>query len=171
TKFKGYYIQKYDDTGKSLWEIQAPFSSDIFDDNQSKMDCIFTLNKVNNTKLLFAYGNTDIDVLNMLQIDKNTGENLKKNLLEFKSSYNNRITNYPIEIEHRTMKDIYGKKIFFGIDTIQLLSIHDEFSTYAKQFKDSKDKIHFKSFIVEDGFVVFEANNDSSEYKFLKFNW
>ncbi|WCO00435.1 hypothetical protein [Psychroserpens ponticola] len=171
TKFKGYYIQKYDITGKSLWDIQAPFSSDIFDDNQSNMDCIFTLNKVNKTRLLFSYGNTDIDVLNMVQIDKNTGKTIEENVLEFKSSYNNRITNYPVDIEHRIMKDVYGKKVFLDVNTIQLLAIHEEFNTYIKQFKNSKDKIHYKSFILEDGFIVFEASSDANDYKFLKFNW
>ena len=170
TNYKGYYIQKYDASGKALFKIQAPFISDIFDKAQSVQDCIFTLNKVNVNRLLFSYGNTDIDILDELIIDKNSGEILEDKKLEFNLKYNNYVK-YPHTVAHRIIKDTYGKKNYFDINSIQLLSIHEGFSNYVKELKDSKSKINYKSFIVEDGFVVFQGDNENREFKFLKFNW
>lgn len=170
TKFKGYYIQKFDSQGKLLWKIQKPFLTDSFKDNQSQQDCIYDLNIIGNNKLLFSAGNTDEDILDELIIDKQTGEIDKMQPVEHERSKNGYVIQQLIT-EQLSIPDIYGENNFFNTIGLHFLSMNDDFSNYIIQYKESKNKLHFKATTIDGGFVVLQSDLKSNEHKLLKFSW
>lgn len=167
---KGYYIFKFDRSGKKIWE-----SINIIEDNDFNkphtMSTIFVdLVQLNNNVCLTIRVNGLGDFFNYSLIDKTSGSFIKSESLEFKETFahlndaeNNR---YTINSNFKNLKELKNKK--FDFNSIVAFNSNSKFAEYITSLS-SKNDLNFYSSFSNKGIWLYESD-DKEYFKVTVFN-
>lgn len=167
----GYFIYKYDLTGKELWKI---INDDYSKKNIGKNPygtSGFNLFIKNNEKLGFWSKKYNTDERTLLEIDKQNGV-----ILQTKTAKQNGYEDlYP---SPQNASGLINSKMYFenkksvkvAIDenTMYGINYNSEMENYILNAKKGS---RFETYLSDKGIFVFEQNNKEKYFKVLKFEW
>lgn len=164
----GYYIFKFDSSGKKIWEsINTVADKEITDEG-------YTSDRTSNIylkqgKLIFTINANRSEKYTYVGfIDSNTGINISNKKINFEKDkmYTVMTGSRDFIFSFYTNKDL--KKKTFDSGGLMLLEYNKNFADYVKG-NISKDKLFFNTVIAKNGTWVIESDNESY-YKVLYFN-
>jgi hypothetical protein len=166
---KGYYVFKFDKSGKKIWESINKIEDNDFNKAHTMTTIFIDLIELNNNVCLTIRVNGLGDFFNYNLIDKVSGNSIKKENLDFNETFahldNTNSNVYNINSNFKNSKDFRNKK--FNFYSIVALNSNPKIQEYIKNTK-SKSSLFFDSQFSDKGIWLFETD-DKDYYKVTLF--
>jgi hypothetical protein len=166
---KGYYVFKFDKTGKMLWESINNIEDSDFNKDHVMTTVFVDLFQLNDNVCFTIRVNGIKDFFNYSIISKSSGKVTKSKILEFNEAFahlhdtdNN---SFSINSIFKNVKEFRNKK--FDFNSVLAINYNPKFEEYIKNVKSNND-LYFKSSFSDKGVWLFES--DKEHYKVTLFN-
>jgi hypothetical protein len=156
---KGYYVFKFDKTGKKLWESINKLEDSDFNKGHAMTTVFVGLKELNNTVCLDITINGIKDFFNYNIIDKTTGKVSKTENILFNESFSdlaNKQDYFKINSKFKGVKEFKDKK--FNFESIIAINSNNKIEDYVKKIT-SKNDLFFKSTFSDKGVWLYETDN------------
>ncbi len=169
-----FMLDKFDYTGKKIWSKSYEQPT-----NQKKgegfKEIVTTIRLVDTgVSLGIALADVGNDYVSVVKVNKTNGEitskkdlgGLKRNafLIYANLNSNKLITTYSI-------KEAFGKKIAFELETLMAYSLNTEFQKFIDSKIGLEKKLVITSNITHHGIVTIDTNHEDGIVNISKFNW
>lgn len=165
---KGYYVFKFDKTGKMLWESINNIEDSDFNKDHVMTTVFVDLFQLNDNVCFTIRVNGLKDFFNYSMISKSSGKVTKSQILEFNETFahlhdtdNN---SFSINSIFKNVKEFRNKK--FDFNSVLAINYNPKFEEYIKNVKSNND-LYFKSSFSDKGVWLFES--DKEHYKVTLF--
>ena len=165
---KGYYVFKFDKTGKKLWESINNIEDSDFNKDHVMTTVFVDLVQLNENLSLTIRVNGLKDFFNYSIISKSSGKVTKSQILEFNETFtqlhdtNN--NSFSINSIFKNLKEFRNKK--FDFNTVLVINSNPKVEAYIKNVKSNND-LYFKSSFSAQG--VWLVESDKEYYKVTLF--
>ena len=158
---KGYYVFKFDKTGKKLWESVNKIEDKDLNKKHYMYYTSTNLSFINNKLCFYVFVNENSEYLDYSLLDTKTGKEEKSKKIVF-HEYESRVgvgsDFFKLNYEYKDIKELKNKK--FNLKGIIAYDLNDKFTTYVKNVK-AKDETHFLTLFTDIGLMVVETDNDN----------
>ncbi len=165
---RGYYVFKFDKTGKKLWESINKIEDKDFNEKHYMYYTETDLSFINNKLCFYAFVNENDEYLNYGILDQATGNQEKSKKIVF-HEYESRVgvgsDFFKLDYEYKNIKELKNKK--FNVLGIIAYDNNSKYADYVKNVK-IKGETHFLTRFTNFGMLVIETDNDEY-YKVLYF--
>ena len=158
---KGYYVFKFDKTGKKLWESVNKIEDKDLNGKHYMYYTSTDLSILNDKLCFYAFVNENSEYLDYGMLDKNSGSQVKANKIvfhEYESRTGTGSDFFKLDYEYKNIKELKNKK--FNLKGIIAYELNDKFSNYVKNVK-IKGETHFLTLFTDIGLMVVETDNDN----------
>lgn len=155
----GYYIFKFDNTGKKIWESINTIDDKNDFNNKKITSKLFSNLTFYNDNLYFSTGTEfSKQLVNYALLDKKTGDILSKNKITFNvNSIKTIMNDFRYFLVSTYERDGYDNKVF-DYDGLIAIDVNSKVVNYLKNI-DSKNKIFFNAKICNEGIWLLESDN------------
>nr|WP_315156297.1 hypothetical protein [uncultured Flavobacterium sp.] len=160
-KPKGYYVFKFDKTGKKLWESINIIEDSDFNKNHLMTTVLVDLVQLNENVCFTIRVNGSKDFFNYSMISKTSGKVTKSQILEFDDTNKN---SFSINSIFKNLKEFRNKE--FDFNTVLVINSNPKVEEYIKNVKSNND-LYFKSSFSDKG--VWLVESDKEYYKVTLF--
>ena len=160
---KGYYVFKFDKSGKKIWESINNIADSDFNKNHVMTTVFVDLMQLNNNLCFTIRVNGLKDFFNYSIISSSSGEVTKSQILEFNETFahlddtNN--NSFNINSSFKNLNELKNKK--FDFNSIVAFNSNSNFADYIKKIK-SRNDLKFYSSFSSKGIWLYES--DEKEY-------
>jgi hypothetical protein len=156
---KGYYVFKFDKTGKKLWESINKLDDNDFNKNHTMTTVFVDLFVLNNNICLNIQINGLGDFYNYNIIDKTNGKVTKTENIEINETFSkisSKADLFKINKKFKDFKEFKDKK--FSFETLVAINSNSKIEDYVKKIS-SKNDLFFKSSFSDKGIWLYETDN------------
>jgi hypothetical protein len=165
---KGYYVFKFDKSGKKIWESINKIEDNDFNKSHTMITIFVDLVQLNNNLCFTIRVNGLGDFFNYSLIDKSSGNIFKTQNIEFNETFahlddtNN--NDFRINSDFKNLKEYKNKK--FNFNSIIAINSNSKIAEYIKNVKSNND-LYFTSVFSDKGAWLVES--DKEYYKVTLF--
>jgi hypothetical protein len=167
-KPKGYYVYKFDKSGKQIWKSIQPIDDKDFNDKHYMYFTETDLSILKDQLCFYSFTNEHKEFVHYALLNKETGAVANQNKIMF-HEYQSRVgvgsDFFKLNFEIEKDKELKDKK--FNVKGIISLEINKSFSNYVRKV-EAKNETHFLVNFTSKGLIVLETDNDDY-YKAIYF--
>ncbi len=155
----GYYVFKFDKTGKKIWEAINKLEDNDFNKSHTVTTVFVDFYQLNNNVCLTININGLGDFYNYNIIEKTKGTIIKTENIEINETFSdisNKVSLFKINAKYKGLKEFKDKK--FDFESLLAVNSNNKIEEYIKKVI-SKNDLVFRSAFSDKGIWLFETDN------------